>query len=743
MHLRFTLVLPQAVDHGPDPSGAPGGSGPTRELAVDVPDGAGAADLVRLLTDVLGSAGLEPARFSLLVDGQALPDDARLGMPPLLDGAVLSCRAPTALDPPPARAGGQGRTSNPVPPPEAALHLHVTSGPDAGRRHPLTPGRYRLGRAAEASLRIEDPDLSRVHLLVDVGAGGVHVRDLHSSNGSRLEGVRLTDRRTAWGLGARLRVGTSVLELAVHGSPSAATSLDGQGHVLVNRRPRLDRPAVNPVIHLPAPPSRHSAARLSVLAIALPLAVAAPIAWLQHSPAYLMFGLMSPVMLLGNHIADRRGGRRTERRSRQVWSAQLAAARREVAAARATEGGRRRAAMPDAAAMAQLVRQPGAAIWERRPGDGDFLTLRIGLGALPSDVRVVEPQPPGDGADEGEQLLPDVPVGVGLGDVGVLGVAGPRAGTLGLARSLVAQVAGLHSPQEVTLVVLSAQDDDAAWAWTSLLPHARPDPREGHWRMGSLARPEQMRKRLGALEAELDARLDVQRRGGRAGGGGRTDGGGRAVTERIVLVVDGAARLRASPEVARLLVDGPAVGIHAICLDSATSRLPAECGAVIELGDGVGATLTGRAGYVPDVVPDLVSEAWAERFARTIAPLRDATPAAGDAALPVAARLLDLLGDGATEPEVMAETWRTSTAGPRAVIGASADGPYVVDLRRDGPHVLFGRHHRCGQVRAAADPDRSLAVAQPAGRPVLRAGGLQGRRGLPALRRAAARASAW
>ncbi len=395
--------------------------------------------------------------------------------------------------------------------------------------------------------------------------------------------------------------------------------------------------------------------------------------------------------------------------------------------------------MPDAAAMAQLVRQPGAAIWERRPGDGDFLTLRIGLGALPSDVRVVEPQPPGDGADEGEQLLPDVPVGVGLGDVGVLGVAGPRAGTLGLARSLVAQVAGLHSPQEVTLVVLSAQDDDAAWAWTSLLPHARPDPREGHWRMGSLARPEQMRKRLGALEAELDARLDVQRRGGRAGGGGRTDGGGRAVTERIVLVVDGAARLRASPEVARLLVDGPAVGIHAICLDSATSRLPAECGAVIELGDGVGATLTGRAGYVPDVVPDLVSEAWAERFARTIAPLRDATPAAGDAALP---------GRRPPPRPVGRRRHRTGDHGrDLAYVHGRAARRHRGERRRPlrgRPGGTTARTSWLGGTTGAGKSGcrvpgrRAGRGALARGHLVLPAGRLQGRRGLRRLRRAAA-----
>ncbi len=42
----------------------------------------------------------------------------------------------------------------------------------------------------------------------------------------------------------------------------------------------------------------------------VPLLVAGPMAWLQHSPTYLLFGLMSPAMLAGSVLSERRGGRR-------------------------------------------------------------------------------------------------------------------------------------------------------------------------------------------------------------------------------------------------------------------------------------------------------------------------------------------------------------------------------------------------------------------------------------------------
>ena len=76
-----------------------------------------------------------------------------------------------------------------------------------------------------------------------------------------------------------------------------------------------------------------------------------------------------------------------------------------------------------------------------------------------------------------------------------------------------------------------------------------------------------------------------------------------------------------------------------------------------------------------------------------------------------------------------------TTAAP---IGVGADGPFVVDLRADGPHAPDRGHHRRGQVRAAADDHRLAGRGQPAGRDDLRAHRLQGRQRVQGLRPPAA-----
>ena len=295
--------------------------------------------------------------------------------------------------------------------------------------------------------------------------------------------------------------------------------------------------------------------------------------------------------------------------------------RPEPLAAEAVEAGwveRRIAAMPDCAELLATVEDRLARLWERRITDPDALLLRIGLGHLSAQIRVVDGSEPGPGA---ERTVGDVPLGVPLSQVGVVGVAGARAEVASLARSLVAQLAGWHSPRDVRLVVLADSDATLAdWRWASLLPHSRPEPVVAAYSsVGSLDRPDQVRRRVTELELLL-----ADRRATRSGDS-------PPPRPAVVVLLDGARRLRGVPGIARLLADGPAVGILAICLDGSRSGLPVECRAYAELispgsAADVEALVTMTDGPAQTVVSDGVSLAWAERFGRAAAPLRDSTP---------------------------------------------------------------------------------------------------------------------
>ncbi len=104
--------------------------------------------------------------------------------------------------------------------PSAAIApaLVVASGPSAGTRHPLTPGRMVvIGRRAAAgqadapAIALDDGRASRRHAAVSVAFdGSATVEDLGSSNGTLLNGERLT-QAVALQEGDALQIGETVL----------------------------------------------------------------------------------------------------------------------------------------------------------------------------------------------------------------------------------------------------------------------------------------------------------------------------------------------------------------------------------------------------------------------------------------------------------------------------------------------------------------------------------------------------
>jgi hypothetical protein len=62
----------------------------------------------------------------------------------------------------------------------------------AGDQHRLAPGRTVIGRGSDADITIDDPGTSRQHIEILWDGTRGQVKDLGSTNGSKLNGVRLT-----------------------------------------------------------------------------------------------------------------------------------------------------------------------------------------------------------------------------------------------------------------------------------------------------------------------------------------------------------------------------------------------------------------------------------------------------------------------------------------------------------------------------------------------------------------------
>ncbi|MEZ0491205.1 FtsK/SpoIIIE domain-containing protein [Kineococcus sp. TBRC 1896] len=575
---------------------------------------------------------------------------AVLGFPPLLAGTRW---------PPPTRPAGS-----------ADVELLVAAGPDAGTGFPLAPGRHVVGRDGTGTgVVLTDLSVSRRHAELRVDSPGtctdVTVRDLGSLNGTRLlrtGGADPTGEEFLLAPGSSFAVGDTVLRRGPVTVAAAAVQPDGQGHLLVNRPPRLLAepdvrtwrwPADAPGADAPGPPW---------LGLLVPLAVAVVLA-LVWTPLSLLLGLASPVVAGGQWWGQRRRHRRVAARAAAELAAARAAVRREHGEALRRETTSRRERHPGADEVLAEVTGRGDRLFRRRPTDPDHLTIRVGLGEVASSTASVR-------EDAGPaSRLGDVPVVLDLA-AGAVGVSGPGDRVAAAVGWWLVQLAAWQSPADVRLVT------GPEWEWTHPLPHHEGPAADGDLLAGPLA--------------EVRARA-----GGRPG-------------PALVVVLDPVARWHADARLTELLTDGPGVGVHTVCAGAEPAELPPACRSVVDLGAPVPVVRT--AGRDHPFRPDGVTEEWADDLARAAAPLRDAGTPAADA-LPVDVHLLDLTGR--PDADTLRRVWADPPPGLPAVVGADAAGPVVVDLVRDGPHTLLAGTTGAGKSVLLTTLVLALALRTP------------------------------
>ncbi|MDT6983954.1 FHA domain-containing protein [Streptomyces lusitanus] len=858
MQIRLTVV---------DPLGP---SSPARERAVScdvlvtAPAGTALAAVASALASAVsggdGSSGSTGAPVLYAGDQRLDAQRCTLGEPPLIDGAVLAVGAP----------------GEPEPHPELDVtptRLHVVAGPDAGGVHLLHGGEIRIGRSADADVPLDDPDVSRLHCAVTVGADGrVAVADLGSTNGTLLDGRFVGPRPVRLAPGALLRIGESALRLTLAEGPSARTAAtpDGEGHVRVPGPGAADTEGARAAVGTPGPgrsgpegpraPTRHAYGSAGWATPARadaapgpagpapgPRTTAAP-GPVPHVPeqsgppeaerrgdgatpgqrtvriaaqgdvprmpqgrrvsrpapadethagrggAHGLYADQAhgqtrdeaptarpgtpPAGPTGRTTGDARDGRYADAVAAQAsdapdgtrkgtpvrgtdvpepprarkrggigaWARRLTGGRsereadaagyddpaQEPAYAPAPVAPAQPETWPDPATLLLTALGPGPRLWERGPDHPEALAVRLGTADRP--------------APDGSGLLPAVPVTVGLREVGALGLAGPRERLAGLARAALAQLAALHSPDTLEIVLIAADpsrpsdERTAEWSWLGWLPHLRPGHGQdcrlllAHDREQAAARADELLRRL----ADHD------------------HAGAPADAPYTVVVVDGdpgGADVREA--VARLAHEGPRAGVHLLCLAETPAASPAspvtktyeaacavapafrDCGAVALLSGDVATALRllrvartgdgsppGPVGHGTLATVDAVSAAWAERFARALAPLRPDGPAAGghprvSAPLPPSARLLDELGLARATPASLMARWAdaaddTRALGGRAtaVLGAGPRGPVTADLVADGPHLLVEGPSGSGRTELLRAVVASLAAAE-------------------------------
>jgi S-DNA-T family DNA segregation ATPase FtsK/SpoIIIE len=579
--------------------------------------------------------------------------------------------------------------------PTSGLQLHVVSGLHAGLVVALPQGTHELGRGG--SVAWDDRSLSRRHTRVTVTAEAVTVTDLDSTNGTYLEGVRLDPHEeTPWPIGTLLEIGDSAVMVrpARHDETVVEDAEPGWRSFL--RPPRIKPYHLTPSVEVPKAPQEPSRRGFPIIAALAPMVLGIVMVLITGSLYFLVFCLMSPVMLGANYFSERRGGAKNYKEKLAEYHEKLERAQTRLEEHTTAEQARLRSEMPDAAETYVTGVLPGTRLWERRRHDDDFLVVRLGTADQPTTISISGEVP------ETLPVLHAVPVGFSIVESGVVGIAGPDELADASLRWAITQLTAYHAPRDLSLSFLTSRGGDE-WSWLAWLPHARPDDPEGPFAMvGNDA--ETLASQVAWLTATIKARKDAA-------------GNQRVTAESFpahVVVLHGYRGLRSLPGLQAVLEDGPSVGVYALCVDDHQRSLPERCDATLQVDpvDHHRAALR-RSNHpaVPDLLLDGVTARWADDVARSLSSLRDAGGAEGAETLPDSARLLDVLGIDPPTPEKIRSSWIVQPSSTEMVLGVGLDGPFSLDLRTDGPHGLIAGMTGSGKTELLQTMIASLAVA--------------------------------
>ncbi|WP_433002931.1 type VII secretion protein EccCa [Kribbella sp. CA-294648] len=346
-------------------------------------------------------------------------------------------------------------------------------------------------------------------------------------------------------------------------------------------------------------------------------------------------------------------------------------------------------------------------LWERRRTDSDFLQPRCGSGRVPAVPAMVGQG--GSAMDPPDQFMmaeanslvrrfmlnPDMPLTVPLDHVGNVSIIGDREGVVRVARSLLAQTAVFHAPEDVKMAACFPRATMRDWQWMNWLPHIQdPERRQGPMPFRRIAETPAALGRL--LSDDLSERVQwaTESRRGSVNFEDR-----KRLTKRLLVLHDtyGDVAAEVRPQADDSLLPGE-LGVTVLHLVADRVQEPSSVTIrIIVYGDEVRIEdLRGPYPMVASGQVDRMEAAVAEGIARELAPLRLSAESLDEDAQRDNVDFMGLIGISDVARLDFKQLWRPrpDRAFLRVPLGIDDQGAVVlVDLKESaqlgmGPHGL-------------------------------------------------------
>ncbi len=468
----------------------------------------------------------------------------------------------------------------------------------------------------------------------------------------------------------------------------------------------------------------------------------------------IVFIGLSPILMLGNYLDQKVQARRKLKAQREQFEAAVVAMRDTIDRTHAVERAVRLSEAPSVADTVDAVRRLGGLLWTHRPEHDAFLSVRIGLGSAPARTQLEQPSENNTLPEFWNELEAAHAVRHDLRRPRRRAAADRRrarrrgggAAVDAVARGVLVQLAGLHSPSELVLAAVTSQRSRADWEWLEWLR----TPGRLTARSAATTSPTTRGRAVAPVPARGPRRAARRRprHARRAARAHRPRGGEdtpKPVLPTVVVLVEDDAPVDRS-RLTRLVERGADAGVHVVWVAPSVEQLPAACRTFVLVDSADTADTAGpghrrrderRGPRRPPDVPRGVRDGRPRDGARgrahpgprgrrrrarrrRLGPPRSVSylALAGTALAEDPSRLIDAWREnGSLTPRDGSPPVRRSVpTNLRGLVGHSGTEPLYLDLRTQGPHALVGGTTGAGKseflqswvlgMAAAHSPDR-------------------------------------
>ncbi|WP_159081749.1 type VII secretion protein EssC [Paenibacillus sp. CAA11] len=460
-----------------------------------------------------------------------------------------------------------------------------------------------------------------------------------------------------------------------------------------SRQPRFLPEMPGGEVEVPNPPHSYEKPEISWFALLAPPVVMMMVSLLLALTSQSLFMAISIATTVVTLIVSLTGAaaqikkyKRKKKERETKYLQFIADTRSELTLAKAQQVQAMNELNPEPALCLSRIEQLDNKLWERTPSYPDFLSLRLGVGSVPSAVRikyqrqavVLESDPlmmePQRLALEFERVQ-DVPVTLNLRTSEICGIAGEEDKTSQLTHQLLLQLVTHHGYDDVRVVVLAAEERVQQWDWLKYVPHVWSDAFDSRYILCGRAMAHAVLGELNAIIKERELKA--------AGG---------TPLPHYVFIIEDASLLEDEPINKYLYNKSAALGVSSVFLAKHQAYLPMNCRQVIVLANKTGELADRETGEKNAFVPDKLALSSLEQASRKLAPLRIKNSAASFA-LPDSISLLEMFGMKRAEDSGLLTRWAQSKPyqGMSVPIGVKAGGSlFSLDMHETGhgPHGL-------------------------------------------------------